>query len=341
MDAVGYGLYLGESGDLGLWLGGGSGLVERIYTRQPLRRAEWYFVAASFDAAKGEARLYQTPVLNFPNDPSSVVVERQARSAAPTDAPLLIAAAYVETVKPGRLVGRGIFNGKIDGPRVFARALLPNEIDQLRRGISPEAVAEWDFAADIGSSRVTDRGRHQLHGIAVNMPGRAATGHNWTGSEVDFKRAPSEYGAMYFHDDDLDDARWDVDFELTVPDTWKSGSTRRGSRLKTRKTPFRSTSARTRESRALTLYLAPTMTYPAYGNYRTKDVSHDESARCANRSAAAGRIWPSTPNSPCRCTTSTATGAGAAIRRACAPLSTCVRRFAGHWGCAISPPTCT
>ena len=33
------------------------------------------------------------------------------------------------------------------------------------------------------------------------------TGHNWTGREHRFTAAPGEYGAIHFHDDDLDDAR--------------------------------------------------------------------------------------------------------------------------------------
>ena len=38
------------------------------------------------------------------------------------------------------------------------------------------------------------------------MPMRAVTGHNWDQSVYDFKFAPQQYGAIYFHDDDLEDA---------------------------------------------------------------------------------------------------------------------------------------
>ena len=34
---------------------------------------------------------------------------------------------------------------------------------------------------------------------------------------------PEEYGAIHFHDDDLGDANWDVDFEFTVPEGMRSG----------------------------------------------------------------------------------------------------------------------
>src|SRR4029079_19258140 len=94
-------------------------------------------------------------------------------------------------------------------------------------GAAPESLdglaADWDFAADITSARVTDRGGHGLHGHTVNMRMRGVTGYNWTGREVDYRLAPAQYGAIHFHDDDLDDARWLVDFQLTIPADWQSG----------------------------------------------------------------------------------------------------------------------
>ena len=48
------------------------------------------------------------------------------------------------------------------------------------------------------------------------------TGHNWRGVETNWQHAPQEYGAIHFHDDDLDDARWDVDFEFQVPTDLRS-----------------------------------------------------------------------------------------------------------------------
>ena len=48
-------------------------------------------------------------------------------------------------------------------------------------------------------------------------------GHNWTANYIAFEQAPDEYGAIHFHDDDLDDAQWDVSFEFRVPQDLKSG----------------------------------------------------------------------------------------------------------------------
>ena len=51
--------------------------------------------------------------------------------------------------------------------------------------------AIWDLAADIATDRVTDRSPNHLHGRTVNAPKRAVTGHNWDGSEMDWRRAPA------------------------------------------------------------------------------------------------------------------------------------------------------
>ena len=119
------------------------------------------------------------------------------------------------------------FNGKIDAPRLYDRALSSDEIGALARGGDSLAVAglvaAWDFSKDISTTRVTDVGPHGIHGSAVQMPTRGVTGHNHTGRETNFRLAPDEYGAIHFHDDDLEDALWNVDFELTVPDDLRSG----------------------------------------------------------------------------------------------------------------------
>lgn len=281
-EATGFGLLVGEGGHLGLWTGSG-GRVAHHYTDQPMRAREWYFVAASFDADSGEARLYQFNTSNFPGDPSSTMFVSAAVTPSPSEAPLLIAAEYGETVRPGYIAGRGVFNGKIDRPRLFSRALNTDEIDQLRTSAPPEGVAAgdlvaaWDFSDDIASSRIRDSGPNQLHGIAVNMPCRAATGHNWMGTEVDFRRAPSEYAAIHFHDDDLDDARWEVDLDLTVPAEWQSGiyAAKLTAGNQVDYIPF---CVRPRKGKptAQAAFLIPTMTYLAYANFRGKDTSRDE-----------------------------------------------------------------
>ena len=125
----------------------------------------------------------------------------------------------------GGPVTTGHFNGKIDNPRLYGCALDPKRLDPSEAANFDHAIiANWDFALDIGSQQVSDTLPNELHGRTVNLPTRAVTGHNWTGDEMDFKAAPAQYGAIHFHDDDLEDAQWEVGFEWNVPDDWSSGA---------------------------------------------------------------------------------------------------------------------
>ena len=166
----------------------------------------WYFVAATFDATSGEVALYQLPLEKWPHDDSraAVAAHSDLRSVEQSELPLLIAARWGDNDKPA-----AFFNGKIDSPHVYSSALSKEEIEAFYRGNVPDgAVAAWDFSADISSTKISDVSGHRLHGTTVNLPTRAVTGYNWKGDEVDFRRVPEQYGAIHFHDDDLDDANW-------------------------------------------------------------------------------------------------------------------------------------
>jgi N,N-dimethylformamidase len=266
-----FAVYIDEDGCLNLRTGRVG--ANRVSTRTPLHERTWYFVAAAYDADSGTARLVQYPVQPIPRPAFAPLrLDVNLRAPEPNDAPLLIAAAGA---------GDAVYNGKIDRPRLYDRALSTAEIDSLRGGAAPETLpgllADWDFSTDITSARVTNRGGRGLHGHTVNMPMRGVTGYNWTGREVDYRLAPAQYGAIHFHDDDLDNARWEADFELTIPAEWKSGIY--SARLKAGdlsddivfvvRPPVGKPSASI-------AYLLPTMTYMAYANYRTKDRAVDE-----------------------------------------------------------------
>ena len=276
-ERVGYGLVLDADGSLGLWLGDDTGRVERASTGQSLRPLNWYFVAASYDADSGQVRLSQDPVTGWPLDESKVVVERSAavRGVGDRGLPFLMAGYWEGTETEREVVGS--FNGKIESPRLFARALSQEQLGSLKGGASPTGqgealIADWNFAADSSSSKVMDRSPNGLHGQTVNMPARAMKGHNWTGNEMEFSRAPEEYGAIHFHDDDLDDAGWEVDFELAVPDQLKSGVY--AARLRTDGgedyIPFFVRPKKGTAS-ARIAFLAPTFSYLAYGNEHVMD----------------------------------------------------------------------
>ncbi len=231
---TGYGLVLDGDNGLTLWVGGSDGRVERISTGVPVRAPAlhapaWYFVAASYDSSTGRVLLYQQPKTIWPMDETAAVVERDIGQLGIAENGMpLIMAGYCEGEESARPSIAGLYNGKIDRPAVFGRGLSLQELEALRDGASPSEfgdslIGAWDFGRDFSSDLATDSSNNGLHGNTVNRPTRAMAGHNWTANYIDFNRAPQEYGAIHFHDDDLDDARWDVSFEFQVPTDLKSG----------------------------------------------------------------------------------------------------------------------
>lgn len=282
-EADGYALMIDEAGRLALWLGGPDGQVARVAAEPALRpwvpsiaggdeerprphhvpTHGWYFVAASFDAARGAVTLYQEPLEEYPNDPTRVTVEKMTplRGLGTNTEPLRIAA---HGAKNGEVAGH--FNGKIDNPRIYDRPLSRAEMVAIAEGAGPaDAVAAWNFAADISSDRVRATAGGS-DGRTVNLPTRAVTGHLWDGTEMNYKRAPEQYGAIYFHDDDLLDASWAADFEFEVPAGLPSGIYAARLRAGTSEdyVPFFVRPSRGASTADIAL-LIPTVSYLAYG----------------------------------------------------------------------------
>ena len=190
-----FGLGIGESGDLELRDGD-----TRVGTNVALRASTWYHVRGEIDS--GRARVEQRPLSQLPLETTAALVEGDAlhRPLSGT----LVLAGWLE----GDQVS-GCFNGKIDSPRIVA---------------GNDLFAAWDLAlGEPGSTEIHDTGPNRLNGHCVNAPMRAVTGVGWTGDEVDWRRAPAEYSAIHFHDDDLEDAGWEPDIGLQVPADLASG----------------------------------------------------------------------------------------------------------------------
>ena len=278
----GYGLFLDADGRLSVRVGAGSGQVATLAAEPALRRwapvifgggrprphgvpTTWYFVAATFDAATRNLTVYQQPMDGYPNDPTRVVVAQSTEIAGPasTGVPLLMAAHWAADGEVG-----GHYNGKIDNPRVYGRALSRAEIEAIEQGAGPtDAVAAWDFSVDVSSNQVRDTTSRQLDGQTVNLPTRAVTGHLWDGTVMDYRQAREQYTAIYFHDDDLLDAGWDVDFGFQVPEDLPSGVY--AARLRTTTSedyvPFFVRPRRGTATAEVAL-LIPTFSYLAYGS---------------------------------------------------------------------------
>ncbi|MEQ8348395.1 MAG: LamG-like jellyroll fold domain-containing protein [Sneathiellaceae bacterium] len=270
---AGFILGLDRDGCVALTLGDGSGKVATVGSGRPVVAREWYLAAASFDAATGEVVIHQVPQTAYARTDDAARVTARA-AVAPADAaqPLLFAAHRVGTVGD-RLRTAGHYNGKIDSPAVSRGVLDALGLERVLTGRLPAAaqpalVARWDFGQGIGGETVTDISPNGLHGETVNLPVRAMKGHNWTGREMNWQRAPDEYGAIHFHDDDLYDCGWETDFTLTVPAGLTSGLYAARVRIAEGQEDFMPFVVRAPRGKAgaKAVFLVPTASYMAYAN---------------------------------------------------------------------------
>ena len=269
---AGFRLFLDGRGALALELRSAGGDSTVVSTGKPLIAERWYVVAGGYDAESGELSVAQEPLLDYPrvDDRGSA----QQTVAAGLDqstvaAPLMIAAAPA----PDRPAHQH-FNGRMDSPRLWSRPLAATE---LRTRLDPERghpaygdlLAAWDFSLGISTDRITDAGPSQLHGRLVNLPTRGVAGRKWTGEVHDWTQRPEHYGAVHFHDDDLYDCGWEVDFAFTVPETLRSGvyAVRLNADEAEYYVPFAVRAPRGKPT-APVAFLLPTASYLAYANNR-------------------------------------------------------------------------
>jgi N,N-dimethylformamidase len=260
----------------------------RLRSRFPLQARHWYFVAGSYDAATGLARLVKTVSEPGQLAPQSDEVESALDPGAAFEDSTRLLIGAAESA-PGAAV-EAHFSGKIDSPRLFNRGLVSDEVAMLRTDeVSAEMraslVASWDFSVDSRSDRVIDTSGGGHHGRAVNAPMRGVTGWNWDGTVLDHTRAPHQYGAIYFHEDDLEDAKWEVDFALRVPEVFRSGvyaARLRGADGSEDYIPFFVRAPRSRPSAPI-LVVMPTFTYLAYANEHFHNVSYVDWSHATSR----------------------------------------------------------
>ncbi len=269
----GFGLFLDEAGACGLRLGS-NGHVAWVSTGVALQARQWYVVTARFDAASGTAQIAQRPLVAYPGiaDEGAAAAGVAYDPSAHRGLPFLIAGALADRADGGRNV-TAHFNGKIDRPRLARCAMPDDAIEALShrrvpRRLAEDVVAAWDFAEAMGSTRARDMSATRLDATLHNFPTRAVTGHNWIGDEVDWRRAPEQYGAIHFHEDDMCDAGWEASFSLTIPDGLRSGIYAARLRAGPHEdyVPFFVRPPRGTTTAPLA-FLVPTATYMAYANY--------------------------------------------------------------------------
>ena len=226
---AGYLLFLDSTGALAARIGDGQGNVAEVSTHIPLNARRWCLVAATFDASTGILTVFQCPQDRYArlgDTTAQASVNTQVRPD--TTVPFLIA-GWNETDSDGDRRVTGLYNGKIDSPRVMRAALPLEQIHALKRRVleqrfHDDLAAAWDFSRDIQGTAIMDVSINGVHGRTVNLPTRAMTGWNHDASEMNWTHRPGHYGAIHFHEDDLYDCRWETDVVWQVPDDQKSGT---------------------------------------------------------------------------------------------------------------------
>ena len=271
--STGAGLFVGPDGRLGFVCGDGM-VGEVVLSDVAVAESRWTCVAVSCDGAGGITFHAGGHASHRLEDRGWAHEEHHGGPAAGLgDDPILIGA---EQTGAGHAVS--CFNGRLERPRLFGRALSDAEIEAIgERGpaaAADDALGDWDFSVDIGSEDVCDVSGHERHGTLVNMPTRGVGGSNWSGRTSDWRVAPEEYGAIHFHNDDISDACWETTQSLRVPTGWASGCY--AGRFRAGEAEFWVPFAVRPAAGAPTsdvAFLLPTATYGAYANLRMRVLS--------------------------------------------------------------------
>jgi len=250
--------------ELAIAAGGGAeiavaspGGVHAATVAAPMLAREWYDLTAVVDPANARLVVSQRPHRRYATIRDEGTAGAALPEWAPPQAARLLLAALPDSGSNGapRAPAAGHFNGKLERP-------------WLRRGgAKAELIAAWDFSRGIATEAAHDTGPLAAHAALVNLPTRAMTGSNWTGAEHDWQRAPEQYGAIHFHDDDVGDVGWQESASLDVPADWPSGFYAAHVRNEAGEDliPFFVRPARPGSDVA---FLVPTFTYQVYGSFQ-------------------------------------------------------------------------
>ena len=250
--------------------------IETIATSLKPQKKTWSKIKVVLEGQSVRVSLIHKPfrVEHVP-PPAKFEARFQSEGCVHRPGPLLIAAAQVaagDSVEGNkRPIATDFFNGRIDGVKIKTC------------GEKPSVLVNYDFSRNMSSDGIVDISGRGHHGALINAPTRAVRVHDWDGSECDWTKAKLGYGAIHFHDDDLDDAEWETDFTITIPDNARSGAY-----------AVEVEATNGRDSDAITFFVRPkhwtsdntgkvcfvfsTFTYLAYANERLWDTTRPNSA---------------------------------------------------------------
>ncbi|KIX99209.1 uncharacterized protein Z520_04785 [Fonsecaea multimorphosa CBS 102226] len=211
-DKKGFALVINEKGSAEFWSGNGRE-IETINTNFKPQRKRWSKVNISWCGT--DLTISIEPLSLFAassGDPLTFSHKLTDPIAISHTSELLFAASNADDATKGWRRATNFFNGRLDSPCIRTM------------GQTPITLVKFDFSRAMSTDTIVDVSGNGRNGNLVNAPTRAVKGHDWDGTENDWTKAQYGYGAIHFHEDDLDDAAWQTDIRITIPADARSGA---------------------------------------------------------------------------------------------------------------------
>lgn len=211
---AGLSVMLDHDNDLLIWIGTDQS-VEAIKVSINARRERWFHVSLRVHGKDVVVTVEHVP---FELEPIPASTQENCKLENPakllSHVPLLFAASRAVTTSVSSTHPTHFYNGRLDAPKFTAL------------GDRSWILAQYDFSIGIDTEEITDISGSGLHGRLINAPTRSIRGHDWDHRLLssNWKTAKYGFGAIHFHDDDLDDANWEANFSFTVPSGLRSGA---------------------------------------------------------------------------------------------------------------------
>lgn len=211
---AGFCVLLDPQDNLVVWVGTAAG-VQTIKVATSARRERWFHTRITIRGKNVEISITHVAADNEIAPPlTNLQTSLREPAKLESGRPLLIAATLAAGSDSASKLPIHFFNGRIDSLRF--KALAHRSWD----------IAKYDFSVGIDTDEIFDVSGHGLDGRLVNAPTRAVRGYDYDHKliGVPWRHATYGFGAIHFHDDDLDDAAWETDLQLTVPGDLRSGA---------------------------------------------------------------------------------------------------------------------
>jgi hypothetical protein len=255
----GVSILIGENESLMVRIGNGSKLQE-LPIEYNLVQKQWIDIRLNVQGSTADISI--TPVQYLSQKTGKPVARKlslESPLSLPSNGRLILGA----TQPHATIKAADHFNGRLEAVEITAIGAKARKLTKL------------DFRLKIPTDEIVDISGNGSHGYLVNAPSRAVTGHDWDGRSTDWSKSTYGYGAIHFHEDDLDDAKWETDLAITIPPGARSGAyavevcTTADERVKDYITFFVRPDYKTTTAKcALVL---STFTYTAYANERLYD----------------------------------------------------------------------